>query len=179
MVISSPQPPFAAQHDDRPALVNGAAAGASYAGCAGSAPPAVPSLALGTSPFGAMWRSLPAVVRQPPVEAVVFAWGVCEDGQTGLAERGNVPYPKASVEAKVRLQVSGQAPAAVVVVGRQVSWQEGSTLHNNYQCVSSVALHSHRTVPVGPARCSWIVHLPGWQELALLGHGCVGMIPCL
>ena len=30
---------------------------------------------------GSLTRSLPAYVRNPPIEAAVFAWGVAEDGQ--------------------------------------------------------------------------------------------------
>lgn len=44
---------------------------------------------------GSLSRGLPRYVRQPPIEAVVFAWGVNEDGQIGnLDSEADVMQPK-------------------------------------------------------------------------------------
>jgi len=43
---------------------------------------------------GSLARKFPGFVKQPPVESVVFAWGVNEDGQLGLDSVGNHLSPK-------------------------------------------------------------------------------------
>ena len=61
------------------------------------ATPAAPASA-GSSQVGSLCDNLPAYVYDPPIETVVFAWGVNEDGQLGLesagAGGGNVLAPK-------------------------------------------------------------------------------------
>ena len=49
---------------------------------------------------GSLCRGLPRYVRQPPIEAVVFAWGVNEDGQLGnLDSTADVMQPKVRTHA--------------------------------------------------------------------------------
>lgn len=59
-------------------------------------------------PAGALCRKLPKYVRSPPVEAVVFAWGVNEDGQLGIDADKNVSTPKV-VEALLGAQLAGRS----------------------------------------------------------------------
>lgn len=60
------------------------------------------------SPVGHLCKNLPVYVRKPPIEAVVFAWGVNEDGQLGLDCQNNVTTPKV-VESLLGVQLSGRS----------------------------------------------------------------------
>ena len=65
--------------------------------------------------MGSLCDNLPAYVYDPPIETVVFAWGVNEDGQLGLesagAGGGNVLAPKV-VEACLGERLLSPAGAA-------------------------------------------------------------------
>jgi hypothetical protein len=78
------------------------------------ATPAAPASA-GSSQVGSLCDNLPAYVYDPPIETVVFAWGVNEDGQLGLesagAGGGNVLAPKV-VEACLGERLLSPAGAA-------------------------------------------------------------------
>lgn len=53
--------------------------------------PAAPS----QSPVGYLHTLLPAHVRDPPIETVLFAWGINEDGQLGIeSAQQHVSMPK-------------------------------------------------------------------------------------
>lgn len=49
------------------------------------------------SSAGSLCKRTPQYAREPPVEAVVFGWGVCEDGQLGFETTENVCTPKVRV----------------------------------------------------------------------------------
>ncbi len=46
---------------------------------------------------GSLCASVPRFARHPPIEAVVFGWGVSEDGQLGLDTTKDVTQPKVRV----------------------------------------------------------------------------------
>lgn len=61
----------------------------------------------GDSLVGVLCADSPAYVTNPPVEAVVFAWGSSEDRQLGLDTEENVLIPKV-VESLLGLQLRGR-----------------------------------------------------------------------
>lgn len=46
---------------------------------------------------GSLCATVPRFARHPPIEAVVFGWGVSEDGQLGLDTTKDVTQPKVGV----------------------------------------------------------------------------------
>jgi hypothetical protein len=73
-----------------------------------SLPPQVNPECFRNTPVGALCRKLPQYVKTPPVEAVVFAWGVNEDGQLGIDSEQNVATPKV-VEALLGARLAGRS----------------------------------------------------------------------
>jgi hypothetical protein len=58
------------------------------------------------SPVGCLCWNLPAWVSNPPIEAVVFAWGASEDHQLGLDTEADITSPKV-VEALLGIRFMG------------------------------------------------------------------------
>jgi len=58
------------------------------------------------SPVGCLCLDRPQWVSNPPIEAVVFAWGASEDHQLGLDTEANITAPKV-VEAMLGIQFRG------------------------------------------------------------------------
>ncbi|EFJ39861.1 hypothetical protein VOLCADRAFT_108456 [Volvox carteri f. nagariensis] len=129
---------------------------------------------------GSLCASLPYYVRRPPIEAVVFGWGVSEDGQLGVEERENVVAPKV-VEALLGVQISGRSfcrtplvagsrnTMALDAAGQVWSfgWNDRGTLG-----------HGHRDVETKPKRIPALkgirivqVAIGGWHCLALSDRG--------
>ncbi|CAL5222769.1 g5181 [Coccomyxa viridis] len=96
------------------------------------------------SSVGYLCRALPQYVQRPPIEAVVFGWGVNEDGQLGLDTGNDVLAPKV-VEALLGTRFQGR-----------------DFLRGPLVCGSrcTVAIDSDGQV------LSW-----GWNARATLGHG--------
>eukprot|EP00983_Pelagomonas_calceolata_P015355 487630-Pelagomonas_calceolata.AAC.1 len=70
-----------------------------------------------SGPAGKLCRDLPSHVTNPPVETVVFAWGVNEDGQLGLdRDQNNLMTPKV-VEALLGVQFKGRSFLSSPLVG--------------------------------------------------------------
>eukprot|EP00197_Chlamydomonas_leiostraca_P014556 CAMPEP_0202864320 /NCGR_PEP_ID=MMETSP1391-20130828/4611_1 /ASSEMBLY_ACC=CAM_ASM_000867 /TAXON_ID=1034604 /ORGANISM="Chlamydomonas leiostraca, Strain SAG 11-49" /LENGTH=825 /DNA_ID=CAMNT_0049544055 /DNA_START=66 /DNA_END=2539 /DNA_ORIENTATION=+ len=66
---------------------------------------------------GSLCRNLPKYIRQPPIEAVVFAWGTNEDRALGLdGPEVNVTVPKV-VESLLGVQFSGRSFGRAPLVG--------------------------------------------------------------
>mmetsp|Transcript_2873 Transcript_2873/g.7350 ORF Transcript_2873/g.7350 Transcript_2873/m.7350 type:complete len:538 (+) Transcript_2873:196-1809(+) len=68
------------------------------------------ALAMGKAerPVGSLAQRLPAYAHDPPIEAVVFAWGVNEDSQLGLDSRNDHSKPKV-VESLLGTRLRGRA----------------------------------------------------------------------
>mmetsp|Transcript_13602 Transcript_13602/g.29116 ORF Transcript_13602/g.29116 Transcript_13602/m.29116 type:complete len:631 (-) Transcript_13602:438-2330(-) len=96
------------------------------------------------SPVGYLCNQLPRYVREPPIEAVVFAWGVNEDGQLGIQSDQNVGTPKV-VEALLGLRFAGRS------FGR-----------------SPLVAGSRNTLAIDAEGGVWSW---GWNERGTLGHG--------
>lgn len=66
-----------------------------------------------SSPVGALCARLPDYVKHPPIETVVFAWGVNEDRQLGLDLVRDTPTPKVSVRVCAHAHTGGRAIGAL------------------------------------------------------------------
>ncbi|GIL92948.1 hypothetical protein Vretifemale_20418 [Volvox reticuliferus] len=132
---------------------------------------------------GSLCAVLPYYARRPPIEAVVFGWGVNEDGQLGLAlARENVVVPKV-VEALLGLQFSGRSFSRTPLVAGSrntlaldaagqvwsFGWNDRGTLG-----------HGHRDQETKPKRIAALkgtrivqVAMGGWHSLALSDRGAV------
>ncbi|GIL50419.1 hypothetical protein Vafri_6548 [Volvox africanus] len=130
---------------------------------------------------GSLCAVLPYYARRPPIEAVVFGWGVSEDGQLGLvATRDNVITPKV-VEALLGVQFSGRSFSRTPLVAGSrntlaldaagqvwsFGWNDRGTLG-----------HGHRNQETKPKRIAALkgirivqVAIGGWHSLALSDRG--------
>ncbi|CAL8461917.1 g1448 [Coccomyxa elongata] len=97
-----------------------------------------------SSSVGFLCRSLPLYVQEPPIEAVVFGWGVNEDGQLGLDDPENVVAPKV-LEALLGTRFQGR-----------------DFLKSPLICGSRCTVAIDKDGQV----LSW-----GWNDRATLGHG--------
>ncbi|GFR50047.1 hypothetical protein Agub_g12098 [Astrephomene gubernaculifera] len=117
-------------------------------GGSGSQPPSHSpshgSLPLALAGPGSLCAGLPRYVRHPPIEAVVFGWGVSEDGQLGLDTRADVPAPKV-VERLLGVQFSGRG-----------------------FCRTPLVAGSRNTLAIDAAGQVWSF---GWNDRGTLGHG--------
>ncbi|KAG1674128.1 hypothetical protein FOA52_015758 [Chlamydomonas sp. UWO 241] len=129
---------------------------------------------------GALCIRLPEYVTHPPIETVVFGWGVNEDRQLGLDLLRDTPTPKV-VEAMLGVQLSGRrfGQAPIVAGSRNTlaidadggvwswGWNDRGTLG-----------HGHRGQELKPKRVSALrgvrveqVAVNGWHCLALSDTG--------
>lgn len=98
----------------------------------------------GECTVGSLLQGLPQYVFDPPIEAVVFGFGVTEDGQLGMDGTGNVHNPKV-LEALLGARIRGRGVGRLPLVA-------GSR--------ASLAISADGDV------FSW-----GWNARATLGHG--------
>jgi hypothetical protein len=100
----------------------------------------------GDSHVGSLCEGLPAYFVDPPIEAVVFAWGVNEDGQLGLervtgsAAANNVLVPKV-VEACL-----GECRLLLVCLAQAIAF--GWQLHDRWQASCCITPCSGCTHPL-------------------------------
>ncbi len=73
------------------------------------------------SPVGVLCANSPSYVLNPPIEAVVFAWGASEDHQLGLDTEEDIKSPKV-VEALLGIQFRGCVPEAYALHGWGFAW---------------------------------------------------------
>ncbi|KAF5827001.1 regulator of chromosome condensation 1/beta-lactamase-inhibitor protein II [Dunaliella salina] len=132
-------------------------------------------------PAGRLCRDLPSHVTNPPVETVVFAWGVNEDGQLGLDRDQNTLMTPKVVEALLGVQFKGRSFLSNPLVGGSRNtlaidasgevyswgWNDRGTLG-----------HGHRAHERKPRRVQALagknivqVHVNGWHCLALSSSG--------
>ncbi|PSC75605.1 ultraviolet-B receptor UVR8-like [Micractinium conductrix] len=116
-----------------------------------------PPLTLGRSPasvasshVGSLCDGLPAYVYDPPIEAVVFAWGVNEDGQLGLEKLG------------------GGAAAENVLAPKVVEACLGTRFRGREFGCSPLVASSRNTLAIDAdgSVITW-----GWNDRGTLGHG--------
>eukprot|EP00798_Chlamydomonas_sp_ICE-L_P002659 gene2659-17125_t len=141
---------------------------------------AIGDLADITCPVGSLCRNLPRYVRNPPIEAVVFAWGVNEDGQLGLLGDGNVPTPKV-VDTLLGVQWQGRSFGCdPLVAGSRNSLAldaEGGVWSWGWNARGTLG-HGHRGLEAKPHRIQALagerivqVSVNGWHCLALNSTG--------
>eukprot|EP00887_Chlorella_sp_A99_P001925 scaffold18.g1925.t1 len=129
---------------------------------------------------GSLCEGLPAYMYDPPVEAVVFGFGVNEDGQLGLDTDANVLTPKV-VEALLGTRFSGRDfRTAPLVAGSRNTLAidaDGHVLAFGWNARGSLG-HGHHGNERKPRRVVGLkgaqvvqVALGGWHALALDAAG--------
>jgi hypothetical protein len=142
------------------------------------------------STAGALLADLPSYCTSPPIEVVVFGWGVTEDGQLGLDSKEDVCRPSV-VESLLGTTFSGfrfnrkplvtgsRHTLAVTEDGHVMSWgwNDRGTLGLGHRCASlpTVAVTSavggnlnHNAVATYACRvpCSCFRDVEAWLQLA-------------
>lgn len=126
---------------------------------------------------GSLLQGLPQYVFDPPIEAVVFGFGVTEDGQLGMDGTGNVHNPKvleALLGARIRGRGFGRLP---MVAGSRASLAisaDGDVFSWGWNARATLG-HGHRDQVVPKPRriaalrgtCIVQVALGGWHALYL------------
>ncbi|KAK9908666.1 hypothetical protein WJX75_001202 [Coccomyxa subellipsoidea] len=135
-----------------------------------------------SSSVGFLCRSLPQYVQKPPIEAVVFGWGVNEDGQLALDEAENVMAPKV-LEALLGTRFQGRDfLKSPLVCGSRCTVaidNDGQVLSWGWNDRATLG-HSHREHERKPRRVAALrgmeitqVSTGGWHCLALDAAGLV------
>ncbi|KAI7841414.1 hypothetical protein COHA_004809 [Chlorella ohadii] len=109
-----------------------------------------PPPSVASSHVGSLCDHLPAYVYDPPIETVVFSWGVNEDGQLGLD------------------RVSGGAAANNVLQPKVVEACLGTRFRGREFGCSPIVAASRNTLAIGADGevITW-----GWNARGTLGHG--------
>eukprot|EP00884_Botryococcus_braunii_P004691 jgi/Botrbrau1/14222/Bobra.0254s0011.1 len=132
------------------------------------------------SDVGRLAKDVPSYVREPPIEAVVFGWGVAEDGQLGLDTEQNVHSPKV-VEALLGTRLRGRDfTSCPLVAGSRTTLaiaSEGQVLSWGWNARRTLG-HGDRDTERKPQRVVGLagvrilqVALGGWHCLALSDDG--------
>lgn len=138
------------------------------------------SLSRQSSSVGSLCADLPSFVTAPPIEAVVFGWGVAEDGQLGLDTDANVLSPKV-VEALLGTRFRGrQFGRGPLIAGSRLTLAidgEGKVLSWGWNARSSLG-HGHRGNEKKPRRIAALKGVNivqaacgGWHCLAVSNTG--------
>ncbi|MEW5298972.1 MAG: hypothetical protein WDW36_002037 [Sanguina aurantia] len=138
------------------------------------------SLRTGLEPAGYLCRRVPQYAASPPIETVVFAWGVSEDAQLGLNTGVNILTPKV-VEATLGLRLSGRKfNRTPIVAGSRNTlvidgsgqvwswgWNERGTLGHGHRAPE----RKPRAIPALRGVNIVQVAIGGWHCLALGDNG--------
>lgn len=126
--------------------------------------------------IGSLCDGLPAYVYDPPIEAVVFAWGVNEDGQLGTIGDGNVLAPKvveACLGTRFRGREFGCSPLVASSRNTLALDADGHAITWGWNARGTLG-HGHREPVDKPQRIAGLagVHIKqaafgGWHVLAL------------
>ncbi|KAK9819733.1 hypothetical protein WJX72_001724 [[Myrmecia] bisecta] len=132
------------------------------------------------SSVGILCRNVPAYVREPPIEAVVFGWGVSEDGQLGVEGAADVLAPKV-IEALLGTRLKGRSfLSSPLVAGSRNTLAidaDGQLLSWGWNARGTLG-HNHRGTERKPRRVAALkgvnilqTSIGGWHCLAVDDKG--------
>lgn len=140
----------------------------------------IPSDESTNPPAGSLHRTVQGYVKNPPIETVLFGWGVSEDCQLGLDSKANIMRPTV-VESMLGVQFSGRNFNSPPLVGGSRNTlaidSEGQVWSWGWNDRGTLG-HGHRKKEAKPRRVAALkdvritqVALGGWHCLALSKEG--------